>query len=250
MTQKDDVLVALKQFPSEAATLGQLTKKLLGPKGVAKSWGTSTPEATIRRIVRHHSDIVTVSRGFYCTSESPLGRMSNKTSTDSSQHTISQGNLLELGNMRFETYVSPQDASKPYTTIFGVSRSVKLGEVSTLKKLPKFVPPVLPDYVSNDSKTIDVIWFDNSSSMPVAMFEIEISTSGTRSLSKFLALRNFCISFCIVSHRWSKIEKLLKRSEYGPLKGRVNFIEIGKLNELQSEGSIKVSQLYSKILTV
>lgn len=249
MTQKDDVLAALMQFPEEAATLGQLTNKLLGPGGAAKSWGTKTPDATIRRIVRHHLDIITVSRGVYCTSESPVGREGYKASWAPSQHTISQGNLLELGNMRFQTYVSPQDANKPYSTIFGNSKNVKLGEISTLKKLPNFVPSALPDYVVDDSKTIDVIWFDDSSNMPVAMFEVETSTDGIRSLSKFLALRNFYISFCIVSHRWDRVEKLLKRSEYDSLKDRVKFIEIGELNELQIEGSKKANDLNSKILT-
>ena len=250
MTQKDDVLAALKQFPSEAATLGQLTKKLLGPKGAAKSWGTSTPEATIRRIVRNNPDIKTVSRGFYCTANSPASssQSGKVNSSNSTQHTICQGILLELGNVGYVTYVSPQDANKPYSTIFGNSKNVKLGNISTLKNLPDFVPPVLPNYVIGDSRTIDVIWFDNLTSMPVAMFEVEISTDVTRSLSKFRALRNFFVSFCIVSHKWGKVEKLLKRSEYDLLKDRVKFIEIGELNELQSEGSTKVKELYSKII--
>lgn len=249
MTQKEDVLAALREFDKETATLGQLTKKLLAPSGAAAKWGTKTPEATIRRIVRDHPNIITFSRGFYCTAGSPVGKVGNKASSDSSQHTISQGNLVELGNVGCETYVSPQDANKPYSTIFGVSKNVKLGELSTLKKLPDFVPPVLPKHVIGDSRTIDVIWFDDSSSMPVAMFEVETSTDCARSLSKFRALRNFHISFCIVSHRWDRVEKLLKRSEYDLLQGRVKFIEIGELNELQSEGSTKVKQLYSKILT-
>lgn len=185
MTQKDDVFAALKQFPSEAASLGQLTRKLLGPKGAAKSWGTSTPEATIRRIVRNNPDIKTVSRAFYCTANSPVNssQAGKANSGNPTQHIVCQGILVELGNLGCETYVSPQDANKSYATIFGVSKNVKLGEISTLKKLPDFVPPVLPKYVIRDSRTVDVIWFDDLSSMPVAMFEVETSTDCTRSLS-------------------------------------------------------------------
>ena len=122
---------------------------------------------------------------------------------------------MELGKFRgYNTRVPKQDRRKPYIPLFGSIKNVNLGEICTLEKLPDFVPSVLPKYVIRDSRTVDVIWFDDLSSMPVAMFEVETSTDCTRSLSKFRALRNFYISFCIVSYRWGRVEKLLKRSEY------------------------------------
>ena len=251
MTQKDDVLAALKQFPSEAASLGQLTKKLLGPKGAAKFWGTSTPEASIRRIVRNNPDIITVSRGFYCTAESPANssQAGKANSGNPTQHTICQGILVELGKFRgYNTRVPKQDRGKSYIPLFGSIKNVNLGKICTLNDLPDFIPPVLINYVGSDAATIDVAWFDESTMMPVAVFEVETTTDWRRSLEKFQALQYFHISFCIVSYK-DKVDKLLQRPGREMLKERVKFIEIGELNELQSEGSTKVKQLYSKILT-
>lgn len=250
MTQKDDVLAALKEFTEEAVTLGQLTNKLLGPGGAANSWGTKTPDATIRRIVRHHPDIETLSRGLYCTADSPTSSFqSGKADLDDpTQHTICQGILVELGNLQgYMTRVAKQDTGKSYIPLFGAAKNVDLGKICTLNELPDFIPPVLLNYVGSDAATIDVTWFDDSTRMPVAMFEVETSTDWRRSLEKFLALQYFHISFCIVSYR-DKVDKLLQRPGREILKERVKFVDIGELNELQTEGSPKVRKLCSRIL--
>ena len=62
MTQTDAVIETIKQLGG-VATLGQIYQTVFAIEDC--KWGTKTPQASIRRIVRHTPEIYVIRKGLY-----------------------------------------------------------------------------------------------------------------------------------------------------------------------------------------
>jgi hypothetical protein len=142
-------------------------------------------------------------------------------------HSYYQGLLLYIGNMKkLETYVPAQDKNRRCI-------NVKLGEISTLPKVPPFS---YQEFV-NRSSTIDVMWFQPNSlgsevMMPDSFFEVEHSTDIQNSLCKFADLQSFNAQMFIVADARRHDEFIAKLSHdyFKPISDRVKFVSYDKLD--------------------
>ena len=225
------VVVALQELGG-LATLSQLNRALLAPGGAAAGWGTKTPEATVRRIVRNTPDHIRVLKpGLYCLEElaaryendyrllpdgaAPPGVVERN-------HWYYQGKLLEMGNgRRYETYVPAQDRNRTYG-------SQRLGEVCGTTRLPNFGY----QHFMRRARTVDVIWF-NRRDMPAVMFEVEFSTDMLNSLTKFNELRDFSIQFSIVAppYRKNHFDDRIAMDTFHEICRRVTFISTEQIDD-------------------
>ena len=211
MTQTEAVIQTIHKFGG-VATLGQINSAIFEIDDC--QWGTKTPFATIRRIVRHTpKHIYRIKPGLYglVGNKSQLEKEGiieetehNKNSAEIIEfnHSYYQGILLTYGRLRgMQTFVPAQDKNKYFL-------HSKLSEVSTLKELPEFSYP----YFLERSRTIDTIWF-NERLMPNTFFEVEHSTDIQNSLLKFYDLRDFHARMIIVADG-SRIHEYEKKIHY------------------------------------
>lgn len=237
MTQTQAVIEAIKSC-NGIAPLGDIYK--IAIKNPDCKWGTQTPQASIRRIVRHTKGIYVVRKGLYAL-ESYRHQLeangiveitaANKNSNVVQQftHYYYQGLLLKVGKLRnLDTFVPNQDKGKMFL------QEAKLGELSTLQKIPQFSY----SQIVQRSRTIDVIWF-NERHMPHSFFEVEHSTDIQNSLLKFCDLQDFNARMVIVADDYRKEEFMRKLNEtaFRDLQNmnRVNFLsydELGRQYEI------------------
>ena len=233
-TQAAQVVSAIGELGG-IATLTQLNRHLLTPGGAATNWGTKTPEATIRRIVRNTPARIHVLKpGLYC-----LQELATRFEKDYSlpqqgegppevverNHWYYQGLLLEIGNERgYKTYLPAQDRNRNF-----VSRT--LGDVCSTTTLPEFG---YQDFIHR-ARTVDVIWF-NRRGMPAELFEVEFSTDMLNSLSKFHELRDFYAQFTIVAppHRQSHFSDRIRMDTFHEIRRRVTFMGTDKIDKRYS----------------
>ena len=199
-------------------------------------WGTKTPFASIRRIVRHTNGIYRIKPGLYAL-ESNRKQLENNgivVQTEQNQdseivkvfnHAYYQGLLLEMGKMRhFNTFVPDQDKNKLF-----LNQST-LGEIRTLDTIPQYTYSSLV----KRSSTIDVIWFNNRQ-MPHSFFEIEHSTDIQNSLLKFNDLQDLYVRMVIVADEKRRKEFLAKMEyvAFADLKtnDRVHFLNYDSLDK-------------------
>lgn len=193
--------------------------------GDATHWGTRTPEATIRRIVRNTpGHIHPLKPGLYCLKELTSKYEEEYSLPDEGDippeveernHWYYQGLLVELGKARnYKTYVPAQDKNRT----FGNQR---LGDVCDMTRLPNF------GYQSfiRRARTVDVIWF-NRRDMPAKMFEVEMSTDMLNSLTKFNELRDFYTQLKIVAPapRHAHFADRIEMDTFHEIRGRVKFM--------------------------
>ncbi len=101
-------------------------------------------------------------------------------------HEAAQAALLTLGNwLDFETYTA--DRGKAY-------RDQKLGEIATLRELPRFTT----DKIMESVRKIDVIWV-REEDFPECFFEVEHTTEITMGLHRMFQARGFNAKFFIVA---------------------------------------------------
>jgi len=206
-------------------------------------WGSKTPFASIRRIVRHTNGIYRIKPGLYAL-ESHRQELENNgivVQTEHNKeseivktfnHAYYQGLLLEMGKMRhLDTFVPDQDKNKQF-----LNQSV-LGDLRTIQAIPEYTYPQLV----KRSSTIDVIWF-NDRHMPHSFFEVEHSTDIQNSLLKFNDLQDFAARMVIVADekRRSEFDTKLCYSAFENLsrKERVAFLSyesLGKQYEQEFE---------------
>jgi len=139
---------------------------------------------------------------------------------EASLHTILQGRLLEIGNLRgFETFCP--DRSQKFN-------DRKLEDISTLKTCPDLQ---FSDY--NLLRQIDVMWFRQRGNnfIPEYAFEIELSTgvwSGVGRMSTLVDYKN--VNFYVIANDARKYKQVINTfSEHG---NRFRFIAndlVGKL---------------------
>jgi len=145
-----------------------------------------------------------------------------KNTVEESLHSVLQGRLLEIGNIRgYQTYCP--DKSKKFN-------DKKLEDIATLQICPQLQ---FSDY--NLLRQIDVLWFASRGSnfIPEYAFEVELSTgvwSGVGRMTTLIDYKNVC--FYIISTDSKKYTQVIKSfSEYID---RYKFIANDSLGELYS----------------
>lgn len=143
-----------------------------------------------------------------------------RNTVEESLHTVLQGRLLEIGNLRgFETFCP--DKSRKFN-------DRKLEEISTLKTCPELQ---FSDY--NLLRQIDVMWFRprGNNFIPEYAFEVELSTgvwSGVGRMSTLIDYKN--VNFYVIANDARKYKQVINSfNEYGD---RFRFVAndlVGKL---------------------
>lgn len=226
------------------ATLSQLNHVLLSPGGAGLTWGTKTPDATIRRIVRQQSEhFHTLKPGLYCVRElaERYEREYNlpqqgeaPEDVQERNHSYYQGLLVEIGNAReYKTYVPPQDQNKTFV-------NQRLGDICDITELPKFGY----ERLMRRARTVDVIWF-NRRCMPVEMFEVEMTTDMANSLYKFHELQDFYAKLSIVAPRYREnhFTDRMTRDIFHEIRKRVEFVGIDALEKRYVQGKWRYAPL-------
>ena len=243
MTQPQAVINAIESLGG-IAPLGKIYQVAL--QNPDCTWGTQTPQASIRRIVRHTKGIYVVRKGLYAL-ESYRHQLeangivevtkANANSKEVQQftHYYYQGLLLKVGELRhFATFVPNQDKNKMFL------QEATLGELRSLNEIPNYTYSQLVQR----SSTIDVIWF-NERRMPHSFFEVEHSTDIQNSLLKFCDLQDFNARMVIVADNYRKEEYLRKLNEtaFRDLREqkRVDFLSYDELDR-QYENALTDSQ--------
>lgn len=152
----------------------------------------------------------------------PRVKEETKNTVEESLHSVIQGRLLEIGNIRgFHTYCP--DKSKRFN-------ERKLEEIATLKTCPDLQ---FSDY--NLLRQIDVIWFVNRGSnfVPEYAFEVELSTgvwSGFGRMATLLDYKN--VGFYVISNDKRKYKQVI--SSFVEYKNRYTFLENNLVRQLYS----------------
>jgi hypothetical protein len=233
MKQNEAVIATLENLGG-VATLGQLNQEVF--KIVDCQWKTKTPFASIRRIVQLDKKIFKIKPGLYglVKMKEEIEKkgivIETEKNFDSKEfqefnHSYYQGLLLIVGKLKgFSTFVPNQDKNKKFFD------ARKLGEISTIDKLPNYTFESLVQR----SSTIDVIWF-NERNLPHSFFEVEHSTDIQNSLLKFNDLQDFYSRMVIVADSKKKTDYLnkIKYSSFKELSrnNRVAFLDYESLNK-------------------
>lgn len=152
----------------------------------------------------------------------PEIKTEEKNTVEESLHSVLQGRLLEIGNIRgFETYCP--NKSKKFN-----DRSLE--EISTLKDCPTLQFSDLKLL-----RQIDVLWFKNRgvNLIPEYAFEVELSTgvwSGVGRMSTLLDYSN--VGLYIISNDKRKFSQVV--NSFSEHKERYRFIENESLGQLYS----------------
>ncbi len=225
ITQHEQVRRALERLDG-IGHLGQIYAETLGSGTV---WGTLTPQASIRRIMKTHPNLFhQLKRGLYCLAsrrkefEQQYGEAGQDPPPQASalNHSYYQGLLVEIGNaLELGTYVPANDRNRMYL-------GRRLGEVANLNELPQF------GYKNflRQAKTVDVIWI-NQRDMPHALIEVEMTTDMNRSLIKLNELRDFsaCMSIAAPASRQRVFKDRLSLDTFSTIRKRVSFQDLDKI---------------------
>lgn len=220
-TQTSQVIEALR------AEGGFATFKRLNEVLDFSSWGTQTPEASVRRIVQNSPLVFRIRPGLWALEEAREDvlrkfdlQIGNAKSEERFSHAYYQGLLVEIGKFRRKTtYIPAQDQNKLFL-------GRRLSEVSDTVDIPPFAYPEL----LRRAKTVDVVWF-NERRMPAAFYEVEHTTDIKNSLSKFFELQDFHARFFIVADKCRRGEYNAKiaASIFAPLASRTEFIDYDRV---------------------
>lgn len=248
MKQYEAVIQTLEKLGG-VATLGQLNQEVFKIKDC--EWKTKTPFASIRRIVQENENIYKIKPGLWALKSFQkeleqkgiiVETEKNKDSKELIEfnHSYYQGLLVSIGNMKnLGTFIPHQDKNKLFL-------HEKLGDLRTLKELPKYS---YDSFVSRSS-TIDVIWF-NERNMPNSFFEVEHSTDIQNSLMKYNDLQDFYTRMFIVADekRYEEYVKKLNYSSFSKMKSnkRVDFLSYDEL-ERQYRQTIELQSIHTVIL--
>ena len=243
MTQSQAVIEAIDSLGG-IAPLGKIYQVTLQNQDC--KWLTKTPQASIRRIVRHTKEIYVVRKGLYALEKyrhqleangivEVTAQNAESNEVQQFTHYYYQGLLLKVGELRhYDTFVPNQDKNRMFL------QESTLGEMRSMDELPKYTYP----HLVQRSSTIDVIWF-NERRMPHSFFEIEHSTDIQNSLLKFCDLQDFSARMVIVADDYRKEEYLRKLGEtaFDDIRkmNRVSFLSYDELNR-QYENAVIDSQ--------
>jgi len=203
------------------ATLGLLYQEALKIPDV--KWKTTTPFASIRRIVQNSRFFFKIKPGLWALREYrnrlpvdilPTEGVSSLKKTEFN-HSYYQGLLLEIGNLKkFQTSVPPQDKNRKYLGKI-------LGDIATVKEFYAFSY----QRITKKAQTVDVVWF-NKRKRPDSLFEVEHTTDMIHSLLKFVDLQDFHVKFYIVAQktREREFKSKLPHNAFSVLFKRVQFV--------------------------
>lgn len=232
VTQEQQVVETMRK-EGGFATLRRLNELL-----DFSTWGTKTPEASVRRIVQLSNQFFKIQPGLWALEEARDEvmrkfeiKLGNKQSEEQFNHGYYQGLLVEIGKFQHQiTYVPPQDKGRIY-----IGR--RLGDVCDTTKLPDFTHESL----MKRARTVDVIWF-NERNMPSCFYEVEHTTDIKNSLSKFYELQDFYAKFFIVADKSRKkeFEDKLHVSLFSQIEGRVKFLNYDRVASMY-EGMTKIN---------
>ena len=221
MSQKDDVIVAMKENG------GYATFQQLNSLVDTSAWKTKTPAASIRQIVQIHDEFFRIKPGLWALTgykEDVLKKLSiepnNKESDERFTHSYYQGIVVEIGNIKkYKTYVPAQDKNKKFL-------EKNLCDLATMDAIPQFTY----EKIVRRAKTVDVIWF-NERQMPCGFYEIEHTTDIKNSLSKFYELQDFRAVFSIIAdeRRRDQFNDIISASMYNPIRELVRFVSYENL---------------------
>ena len=228
MTQPEQVIKAMRDNGG-FATLRRLNELI-----DFSTWGTKTPEASVRRIVQVNDAFFKIQPGLWALEECREDvlklfqiKAGNQKSEEQFTHGYYQGLLIEIGKlMHYITYIPAQDKNRKYL-------NKPLSEVSDLVQLPDFTNNKL---IQSKARTVDVIWFNNSRHMPAAFYEVEHSTDIKNSLSKFYELQDFHAKFRIVANENREEEFIdkINASIFDEIRDRVKFLSYSKVAKLHA----------------
>lgn len=139
------------------------------------TWGTKTPEASVRRIVQQTKGIFKIQPGLWALEkmrdevlEKFELKVGDKKSEEVFSHGYYQGLLVEIGKYRNKiTYVPVQDKNRKFM-------GRPLSEIANTTDIPKFTY----ENLLKKAKTVDVIWF-NERNMPCPLTFIKLSIQQT-----------------------------------------------------------------------
>ena len=187
------------------------------------TWGTKTPEASVRRIVQQTKGIFKIQPGLWALEEMRDEvlekfelKVGDKKSEEVFSHGYYQGLLVEIGKYRNKiTYVPAQDKNRKFM-------GQPLSEITNTTDILQFTY----ENLLKKAKTVDVIWF-NERNMPSDFYEVEHTTDIKNSLSKFYELQDFYAGFYIVAdqHRREEFEDKLQVSMFQSIEKRVRFLD-------------------------
>jgi len=242
-----DAVIEIMESKGGYATLLDLYRQAQDIKDV--NWTTSTPDASIRRIVQDSKHFFKIKPGLWALNsyKSKLpddirvlmddDGVRNK-KRDYSSHSYNQGLLINTGNLLgFKTYVPSQDKSRKYL-------DKPLRDIANLTTLPKFTY----DVVLRRIKSIDVVWLQGNEHtlFPSKVFEVENSTDFVKSFNKFYELRNFTTSMTIVAPPSKKklFEETIRWDIYNGLKNRVQFWDYDQLEKFYQQCVTSTANLF------
>lgn len=152
----------------------------------------------------------------------PEIKSEERNSVEESLHSIVQGRLLEIGNIRgYQTYCP--DKSKRFN-------ENKLEEISSLKSCPELQ---FSDYTL--LRQIDVIWFKNRGTnfIPEFAFEVELSTGVWSGVGRMATLLDYSnVGLYVISNDKKKFRQVI--NSFSEHKDRYRFVENEALGLLYS----------------
>ena len=219
------------------ATFGHLYEHVLKVPGVI--WKTKTPFASIRRIVQDPNHFFKIRPGLWALNEYkgnlPFEEQIKDSATEEKRtefsHSFYQGLLVEIGNYKkYLTYVPKQDQNRLYL-------NTPLNQVVSTSDIFHFGY----DRFVRSARTIDICWF-NSREMPDTFIEVEHSTNFVKSLTKFVELQDFNVSFWIIApqERKRSYNDAVSYTAFSALKKRIKFLSYDDASRLHSGLAVQV----------
>src|SRR3989304_2940077 len=152
----------------------------------------------------------------------PIVKDEAKNTVEESLHSVLQGRLIEIGNIRGYQAYCP-DKSKKFN-------EKKLDEITTLKSCPELQ---FSDY--NLLRQIDVVWFKpkGSNFIPEYAFEVELSTgvwSGVGRLATLIDYSN--VGLYVIANDAKKFKQVI--SSFHEIANRYKFLANDLLGDLYS----------------
>ena len=150
-------------------------------------------------------------------------------------HSYVQGICLELGNFEgYDTYTANP------SSVF--RENILLGDLASLKE----IPPFTYKEILEDSKRIDVLWFNKKGfAFPKRAFEVVYSIGTlTEALTRVFQIREFMLNFFIIGSQEvrQRFDTKIMRDPYSTVKERYRFLNFDQVTEFY-ETAVKHGQL-------
>lgn len=157
-----------------------------------------------------------------------------KNTAEESLHSILQGRLIEIGNIRgFRTFCP--NKSKRFNNKY-------LSEISSLQKCPELQ---FTDY--EVLRQIDVLWFREKGKylIPENAFEVELTTGTWSGVGRLATLIDYAnVNLYIISGDWKKFKQVMR--SFIEFRNRYRYVPIDQLGELYT-AELQLKELRNQI---